>query len=141
VYFGWPGLGDQPHDPTVRSFDDLVARVTKAAGPDRTTPTGAGSRAGSGTQRRPTAELERGEGGEVSCWQSRGSGVLTANATVPRGGLGFEGDVADLVADQQRDAAQLVQFGVQSSGALGAIQALHPLVGGGERDPVAAPGG
>ena len=27
VYFGWPGLGDQPPDPAVRSFDDLVALV------------------------------------------------------------------------------------------------------------------
>jgi len=26
-YFGWPGLGHQPHDPAVRSFDDLVALV------------------------------------------------------------------------------------------------------------------
>lgn len=27
VYLGWPGLGDQPPDPGVRSFDDLVDRV------------------------------------------------------------------------------------------------------------------
>jgi pimeloyl-ACP methyl ester carboxylesterase len=27
VYFGWPGLGDQPHDPAVNGIDDLVARV------------------------------------------------------------------------------------------------------------------
>ena len=27
VYFGWPGLGDQPPDPAVRGFDDLVALV------------------------------------------------------------------------------------------------------------------
>jgi len=26
-YFGWPGLGDQPHDPAIRGFDDLVAMV------------------------------------------------------------------------------------------------------------------
>jgi pimeloyl-ACP methyl ester carboxylesterase len=26
-YFGWPGLGDQPHDPTVKGIDDLVRRV------------------------------------------------------------------------------------------------------------------
>ena len=26
-YFGWPGLGDQPHDPAIRSFDDLVRLV------------------------------------------------------------------------------------------------------------------
>ncbi|MDP3160498.1 MAG: alpha/beta fold hydrolase [Reyranella sp.] len=27
-YVGWPGLGDQPHDPAVRSVDDLVRLVT-----------------------------------------------------------------------------------------------------------------
>lgn len=26
-YFGWPGLGDQPHDPAVTGMDDLVRRV------------------------------------------------------------------------------------------------------------------
>ncbi|MFZ5783044.1 MAG: alpha/beta fold hydrolase [Pseudomonadota bacterium] len=26
-YLGWPGLGDQPHDPAIRGFDDLVAMV------------------------------------------------------------------------------------------------------------------
>jgi pimeloyl-ACP methyl ester carboxylesterase len=30
VYLGWPGLGDQPPDPAVRGFDDLVARVEEA---------------------------------------------------------------------------------------------------------------
>lgn len=30
VYFGWPGLGDRPHDPAVRGFDDLVALVEGA---------------------------------------------------------------------------------------------------------------
>jgi pimeloyl-ACP methyl ester carboxylesterase len=27
-YFGWPGLGDQPHDPAVKGIDDLVRMVT-----------------------------------------------------------------------------------------------------------------
>lgn len=27
TYFGWPGLGQQPHDPAIRGFDDLVAMV------------------------------------------------------------------------------------------------------------------
>ena len=27
AYFGWPGLGHQPHDPAIRGFDDLVALV------------------------------------------------------------------------------------------------------------------
>ncbi|MGD9881800.1 MAG: alpha/beta fold hydrolase [Reyranella sp.] len=26
-YFGWPGLGDQPHDPTIAGLDDLVSHV------------------------------------------------------------------------------------------------------------------
>jgi len=26
-YFGWPGLGHQPHDPTIKSLDDLVQLV------------------------------------------------------------------------------------------------------------------
>ena len=26
-YFGWPGLGDQPHDPAIRGMDDLVRIV------------------------------------------------------------------------------------------------------------------
>ncbi|TAJ90945.1 MAG: alpha/beta fold hydrolase [Reyranella sp.] len=27
-HFGWPGLGDQPHDPAIRSLDDLKRLVT-----------------------------------------------------------------------------------------------------------------
>jgi len=27
VYFGWPGYGSVPHDPTVRGLDDIVQRV------------------------------------------------------------------------------------------------------------------
>src|SRR5215218_6103399 len=27
VFFGWPGLGDQPHDPAIASIDDLVRLV------------------------------------------------------------------------------------------------------------------
>lgn len=26
-YFGWPGLGDQPHDPAIKGMDDLVRMV------------------------------------------------------------------------------------------------------------------
>jgi len=26
-YFGWPGLGDQPHDPAIKDIDDLVRLV------------------------------------------------------------------------------------------------------------------
>lgn len=33
-HFGWPGLGDQPHDPAVTGLDDLVAMVAaKMDGP------------------------------------------------------------------------------------------------------------
>ena len=27
VLFGWPGLGDQPHDPAISGIDDLVRLV------------------------------------------------------------------------------------------------------------------
>lgn len=29
-YLSWPGLGDEPHDPAVRGFEDLVARTVAA---------------------------------------------------------------------------------------------------------------
>jgi pimeloyl-ACP methyl ester carboxylesterase len=33
-YFGWPGLGDQPHDPAIKGIDDLVRLVAaKMDGP------------------------------------------------------------------------------------------------------------
>ena len=33
-YFGWPGLGDQPHDPAIKGMDDLVGLVaTRMDGP------------------------------------------------------------------------------------------------------------
>ena len=32
VYFGWPGLGEQPHDPAAQSFDDLIALVEARLG-------------------------------------------------------------------------------------------------------------
>lgn len=33
-YFGWPGLGDQPHDPAITGIDDLVRMVVeKMEGP------------------------------------------------------------------------------------------------------------
>ena len=33
-YFGWPGLGDEPPDPAIRSYDDLVRRVEARLGPE-----------------------------------------------------------------------------------------------------------
>jgi hypothetical protein len=53
------------------------------------------------------------------------------------GGLGREGDVADLVADQQRDAAQPLQLSVEPPSPGRAVQPVDPLVGGGEGDAVA----
>ena len=32
VYLGWPGLGHQPHDPAVQSFDDLIALAERQMG-------------------------------------------------------------------------------------------------------------
>ena len=52
-------------------------------------------------------------------------------------GLGFEGDVADLVDDQQRDPAELDQFVLEPAGVVGLGEAGDPLGGGGERDAVA----
>ena len=34
TYFGWPGLGDQPPDPVIKGYDDLVALVaSRLTGP------------------------------------------------------------------------------------------------------------
>ena len=33
-FFGWPGLGHQPHDPTIKGMDDLIAMVAaRVTGP------------------------------------------------------------------------------------------------------------
>ncbi len=32
TYLGWPGLGDQPADPAINSYDDLIDRVLAAIG-------------------------------------------------------------------------------------------------------------
>src|SRR3954454_6989143 len=50
--------------------------------------------------------------------------------------LGLERDVADLVDDQQRVAAEADQLWLQSAGGVGVGEAGDPLAGGGERDPV-----
>ena len=52
------------------------------------------------------------------------------------GGLGVEGDVADLVDDQQRDALQPIEFVIEAAVALGVGQQRHPLGGGLERHSV-----
>ena len=53
------------------------------------------------------------------------------------GGFGFEGDVSDLVDDQQRGAAEAGEFGVEASLGVGVGEAGDPFGGGGERDAVA----
>jgi hypothetical protein len=57
------------------------------------------------------------------------------------GGAGVEGDVADLVDDQQRDPGQAAQFGLEAVAVVGAGQAHHPVRGGGEGDLVPGLGG
>ena len=53
----------------------------------------------------------------------------------------FEGQVADLVDDDESVAAQLGQFGGEPSGAVGVGQAGDPVGGGGEQDPVSVAAG
>ena len=50
-------------------------------------------------------------------------------------------DVADLVDDQQRDALQLVEFGVEAAVALGVGQERDPFGGGLKRDALAGEAG
>ena len=52
------------------------------------------------------------------------------------GGFGFEGDVADLVDDEQRVAAEPDELGLQPAGVVGVGEPGDPFGGGGEQDPV-----
>ena len=52
------------------------------------------------------------------------------------GGLGFEGDVADFVDDQERVSAQAGDLGLQAPGAVGGGEPVGPGGGGGEQDAV-----
>ena len=52
-------------------------------------------------------------------------------------GFWFEGDVADLVDDEQRVAAEPDQLGLQPAGVVGVGEAGDPFGGGGEQDAVA----
>ena len=56
------------------------------------------------------------------------------------GGLGLEGDVADLVDDEQRVAAEPGELGLQPAGVVGVGEPGDPLGGGGEQRPGARPG-
>src|SRR3954471_4552724 len=51
-------------------------------------------------------------------------------------GLGLERDVADLVDHEQRDPAELDQFGLEPAGVVGVGEPGDPLGGGGEQHPV-----
>src|SRR5947199_10763121 len=51
------------------------------------------------------------------------------------GGLGFEGDVSDLVDHEQGDAGELVQFGLQPAVVVGRAETGDPRGGGGEAHP------
>jgi hypothetical protein len=57
------------------------------------------------------------------------------------GGLGVEGDVADLVDDDQGDEAEPAQLGLEVALALGVAEAGDPLGRGRERDPLAGEAG
>ena len=52
------------------------------------------------------------------------------------GRLGFEGDVADLIDDEQGVAAQAQEFLLESAAVVGLGQAGYPFGGGGEEHPV-----
>jgi transposase len=52
------------------------------------------------------------------------------------GGFGFERDVADLVDDEQRVAAEADEFGLQPAGVVRGGEPVDPLRRGGEQDPV-----
>ena len=55
-------------------------------------------------------------------------------------GFGLERDVADLVDDQQRVAAEADEFGLQPAGVVGVGEPGDPFGGGGEQRPGARPG-
>ncbi len=53
------------------------------------------------------------------------------------GGFGFERNVANVIHNEQRVAAQPDEFLLEPSGVVGVGQPCHPLAGGGEQDAVA----
>ena len=75
--------------------------------------------------------------GQVGGQDQRGVFVAAADELEEQvGGLGFEGDVADFVDDQQRIAAQAAQLVLEPAGVVGVGQPGDPLGGGGEQRPV-----
>ncbi len=57
------------------------------------------------------------------------------------GGFGVEGDVADLVDDEQWDPSETLELLVEPARPLGLAETVDPLVGGGEGHPMAPSGG
>ncbi len=55
--------------------------------------------------------------------------------------MGVEGDVADFVDDDQRDASESFEFVVEAAGAFSGGESVDPFGRGGECDSVAAAGG
>jgi hypothetical protein len=53
-------------------------------------------------------------------------------------GVGVEGDVADFIDDEQRDASEAFELVAEAAGVLGVGESGDPFGRGGERDPVAA---
>jgi hypothetical protein len=51
-------------------------------------------------------------------------------------GFRFEGDVADLIDDQQRVTPEADQFRLQVAVVVGCGESVDPFAGGGEQDPV-----
>ena len=76
--------------------------------------------------------------GFVGCDDEAGSLVAGADELEEQvGGLGFEGDVADFVDDDERVSAEAAQFVVESAGVVGGGEAVDPFRDGGEQDAMA----
>jgi hypothetical protein len=56
-------------------------------------------------------------------------------------GLRIEGDVADLIDDQQRDPLQAIELGVEAACSLGVGEQRDPFGGGAERDALSGEAG
>ena len=78
-----------------------------------------------------------GPGGEVLVAGDDEAGSFVAGGDEreeQRGGVGIEGDVADLVDDDERDASEPFEFVFESPGPFGGGEAADPVLGGGEGD-------
>lgn len=74
-----------------------------------------------------------------ACWKWRSARLARVGGRELEeqvGGLGLEGDVANLVDDQQRDAAEPVELILETPGVVSVGEPGDPLGSGRERDPV-----